>query len=79
MPEALNPSTKARHTTGALSNGSNPADVLSVVTDKSAITSTISITENAEKINPSDKNSFKKSAEPRYANRVISPLLSAHH
>ena len=59
MPEASTPSTKARHTAGALSNGSNPADVLSVVTDKSATTSTNSIAENAEKSNPSDENSSK--------------------
>ena len=43
----------------AIEKGSRPADVLSVVTDKSATTSTISITENAEKSNPSDENSSK--------------------
>lgn len=39
----------------AIEKGSRPADVLSVVTDKSATTSAISITENAEKSNPSDE------------------------
>ncbi len=67
MPEASNPSTKARHTAGALSNGSNPADVLSVVTDESAATSTISITENAEKSNPSDENSSESAPKKRFA------------
>ena len=43
----------------AIEKGSRPADVLSVVTDKSATTSAISITKNAEKINPSDENSSK--------------------
>jgi len=45
MPEASNPSTKARHTASALSNESNSADVLSVVTNEFAVASTISIPE----------------------------------
>lgn len=49
----------------AIEKGSRPADVLSVVTDKSATTSAISITKNAEKINPSDENSSKKSSDRR--------------
>ena len=51
----------------AIEKGSRPADVLSVVTDKSATTSTISITENAEKSNPSDENSSEKFSEKRFA------------
>ena len=51
----------------AIEKGSRPADVLSVVTDKSATTSTISITENAEKSNPSDEKSAKKSSKKRFA------------
>lgn len=60
MLEASTPSTKARHTAGALSNGSSSADVLSVVTDESATTSTISINDNAEKNNPKSKKIFEK-------------------
>lgn len=51
----------------AIEKGSRPADVLSVVTDKSATTSTISITENAEKSNPSDENSSKNPPKKRFA------------
>ncbi len=51
----------------AIEKGSRPADVLSVVTDKSATTSTISITENAEKSNPSGENSSETSSNERYA------------
>ena len=51
----------------AIEKGSRPADVLSVVTDKSATTSTISITENAEKSNPSDQKSAKKSSKKHFA------------
>jgi hypothetical protein len=42
-----------------IEKGSRPADVLSVVTDKSATTSTISISESAEKYKLSDENSSK--------------------
>lgn len=49
MLEASNPSTKARHTAGALSNGSSPRTLLAGVTEESATTSTNSISQNSEK------------------------------
>ena len=64
MLEASTPSTKARHTAGALSNGSNSADVLSVVTDESATTSTISITDPDEKVNRNSEKTDKSFALP---------------
>ena len=44
----------------AIEKGSRPADVLSVVTDKSATTSNIIIPDTDEKINPSDEKSLEK-------------------
>ena len=51
----------------AIEKGSRPADVLSVVTDKSATTSAISITQNTEKVNTSEKNL------PRIPKRAVTP------
>jgi len=50
-----------------IEKGSRPADVLSVVTDKSATTSTNSIPENPKKSNSFSKKSLENSSEERFS------------